>query len=240
MKPKISPIVEFFNRNDKSNNLAIIIMYLNDYIHSSHRFATNKPDGKLFEYQPSWPEKTVVSYSVYYDGCMSYNHKSGRITLIFNDNTTEEIGLHKFKEYMRKKETVLKRYKGTIIRELESQKVDIVKSINRFEKKKNKINKKIAKIYNSIYSDLIGKYFVSTKNTLEHYAIHITNRNGNVFVGDGYVYSDVTYSESSPRYAVISNDFFNEYREVTKNEFERIRKEVISKLFSKYEFNEKS
>lgn len=98
---KQSEIVSFFNDNYETNN-PIIIEYLNRYIHSSHRETSLKPDYQYVSYQPSWPNETVESYSVYYDNTMAYAHKSGRIVLNFTNQTMTEIGLYKFKRYLRK------------------------------------------------------------------------------------------------------------------------------------------
>lgn len=98
---KQTDIITYFNKNYNTND-SLIIKALNNYIHSSHRYVSLKIDGYLFTKQPSWPDKTVKTYRVYYDNTMQYAHESGRIVLTFTDDTTTEIGLYKFKRFLRK------------------------------------------------------------------------------------------------------------------------------------------
>lgn len=99
---KQTKIIEYFNSNYDTND-SLIIKYLNRYIHSSHRHYSRKMDGYNASWQPSWPEYTVESYSVYYDSTMAYHHKSGRIVLNFVEGSTTEISLYKFKRFLRRK-----------------------------------------------------------------------------------------------------------------------------------------
>lgn len=98
---KQTEIIKHFNRNYDTND-PTIIHYLNMYIHSSHHHYSTKPDEYKSSWQPSWPEYTVKSYSVYYDNTMAYNHKSGRIVLNFIEGCMTEIGLYKFKRFLRR------------------------------------------------------------------------------------------------------------------------------------------
>lgn len=101
MKNKITALVDFFNHNYTTNH-STIIHYLNSYIHSSHCIYSKKMDAYNARYQPSFPNVTVVKYEVYYDDTMKYNHHSGRIMLHFSDGTMDDIGLFRFKKYLRR------------------------------------------------------------------------------------------------------------------------------------------
>lgn len=101
MKKHTSDIVKFFNNNYDTNN-SIVIEYLNWYIHTSHRICSRKMDGAYICYQPSFPDEVVESYSVYYDDTMKCNHKSGRVVLYFTNGTMEEVGIYKFKSFLRR------------------------------------------------------------------------------------------------------------------------------------------
>lgn len=98
---KQTKIIEHFNSNYETND-SLIIKYLNRYIHSSHRHYSRKMDGYNASWQPSWPEYEVESYRIYYDSTFAYNRKSGRIVLHFTSGEMTEIGLYKFKCYLRR------------------------------------------------------------------------------------------------------------------------------------------
>lgn len=92
MKNKISGIVKFFNENYKTNN-ELVCKLLTFYIHSSHRDRSN---------QPSWPMSIVKAYAIFYDPNSRSNHKAGKIRLYFTDGCITNIGLFKFKRYIRR------------------------------------------------------------------------------------------------------------------------------------------
>lgn len=96
----VTNLVKEFNENYETNS-STVCQYLTSYIHSRHRIYSQKMDGAEISYQPSFPDKIVQSYRIYYDAEMAYAHKSGRIVLTFTDGTESEIGLFKFKRYLR-------------------------------------------------------------------------------------------------------------------------------------------
>lgn len=100
----ISNIVNFFNQNYDTNH-SLIIECLNRYFRTAHnRYKTEKMNGYHQKYQPSFPEKNVLSYKVYYStsNLIKKYHKTGRILVTFTDQTEYEISLYTFKKYLRR------------------------------------------------------------------------------------------------------------------------------------------
>lgn len=92
---KISPIVDFFNHNYKTNNPYIAYL-ITDYIHTRHSIRFTNPKYK---------ELVVKNYTVFNSIWNNFhsNHKTCRILCQCTNGDIIMIGAFKFKRYLREK-----------------------------------------------------------------------------------------------------------------------------------------
>lgn len=102
MKNKQIYIVKHINRYAADGHDSLICRLLTSYLCSSYAYEKQNIDGTWSRIQPAFKNCVVKQYYVYFDGEFSYNHKSWRIKVVFEDNTETEISLYKFKKYAKR------------------------------------------------------------------------------------------------------------------------------------------